>query len=229
VVCIVFDQIEFNRFILDNKVVGIFTEPITLKSGRQSYFYANWRSVVCDVWLSERLVGFVLDFCRDNIINVDTFYGVPEGATKLGILTQFHMAKATRDYKKGSHVLAMGRARPKEHGDPKDRFFVGAPKGNIAVIEDVTTTGDSLVKALEGLKESGFTVTAVISLTDRMVKRDDKKSVQQAIEGMGIPFHRMSDITDILPEICKNADKEVVEKIIEEFDQYGVKPLRLSR
>jgi orotate phosphoribosyltransferase-like protein len=37
---------------------------------------------------------------------------------------------------------------------PKDKFFVGVPKGKTIVIEDVTTTGGSLIETLNGLKEA---------------------------------------------------------------------------
>jgi orotate phosphoribosyltransferase len=40
----------------------------------------------------------------------------------------------------------MGRAKPKDHGDPKDRYFVGEPGGKVVILEDVTTTGKSLIE-----------------------------------------------------------------------------------
>jgi len=45
-----FNQEKFNQFILENKVVGFFEEPITLKSGRLSHWYVNWRNVAEDVF-----------------------------------------------------------------------------------------------------------------------------------------------------------------------------------
>ncbi|RKX25279.1 MAG: hypothetical protein DRP45_06325, partial [Candidatus Zixiibacteriota bacterium] len=57
-----FDQSSFDQFVEDNDVYGFFKEAITLKSGRKSHFYAKWRTVVEDVWLTEKLVDFVLSF-----------------------------------------------------------------------------------------------------------------------------------------------------------------------
>ncbi|MFH1688215.1 MAG: hypothetical protein ABIE70_11935, partial [bacterium] len=151
-----FDQQAFNEFVVHNKVYGFFDEPITLKSGRQSHFYVNWRTIVEDVRLTEILIEHVLAFVGDRPIEVDTFYGVPEGATKLGVLTQYTFARRQDNYLVGSHVLSMGRAKPKDHGAPRDRFFVGAPKGKVVVIEDVTTTGGSLITTLEFLRETGI-------------------------------------------------------------------------
>jgi hypothetical protein len=58
---------------------------------------------------------------QDEGLNPDCFYGVPEGATKLAIVTQSKWAQFAPNYGQGSHCLPMGRAQPKEHGDPKDR------------------------------------------------------------------------------------------------------------
>ena len=40
----------------------------------------------------DQLTDFVLEFAADHQIQPDTFFGVAEGATKLGVLTQFKYA-----------------------------------------------------------------------------------------------------------------------------------------
>ncbi|MGM5484034.1 MAG: orotate phosphoribosyltransferase [Nanobdellota archaeon] len=226
-----FNQEEFNFFIEENDVYGFFKEAITLKSGRKSHFYANWRNVVEDVWLADKLADYVINFSKDKKIEVDTFYGVPEGATKLGILTQYKNAKNNPQYSKGSHVLAMGRAKPKDHGAPKDRYFVGKPEGKVVILEDVTTTGMSLLKTIDQLKEAQIKIVAVISLTNRMEKRDDGQSVKEAVENKGVNFYNMSSALDILPKMYKklNPGKKVVDEIENEFKRYGVQELKIER
>jgi orotate phosphoribosyltransferase len=224
-----FIQEDFNKFIEENNVYGFFEDAITLKSGRKSHFYANWRNVVEDVWLTERLAEFVISFAESTGLKADTFYGVPEGATKLGIITQFKWAQRFGSYAKGSHVLAMGRAKAKDHGAPKDKYFVGMPRGNCVVIEDVTTTGGSLLRTLEGLKESGVNVVGVISLTNRMEKRDDGLSVEEAVQNKGFSFFSMSSSLDLLPimyNILKPGE-HIADAIEQEFREYGVRELKL--
>jgi len=225
-----FDQSKFNTFIEENGVYGFFKDPIILKSGRKSHFYANWRNVVEDTYLTDKLADFLIEFAKANNMQVDTFYGVPEGATKLGVISQYKYAKSQPNFAKGSHVLSMGRAVPKDHGAPKDKFFVGVPRGKVVVIEDVTTTGGSLITTLDGLKEAGIDVTGVISLTNRMEKRDDGLSVKEAIETKGAKFYMMSSALEMLPIMYKKLSpgKEIGEAIVKEFKEFGTKEIQLE-
>lgn len=224
-----FDQEQFNEFIANAGVYGFFEEPITLKSGRKSYYYANWRNVAEDAYLMEQLTDFVLAFVQDTDIHVDTFYGVPEGATKLGVITQFKHAKKQENFGRGSHTLAMGRGKTKEHGMAKDRYFVGVPQGRVVVLEDVTTTGGSLLENLQALVDAGVRVEAVISLTNRMELRLDGKSVREAIEEKGFRFFSMSTATQLLPKMVERLQPgDSVKRALEkEFGEYGVEKLRL--
>lgn len=224
-----FNQEEFNEFVLENNVVGFFKEPIKLKSGRMSNWYVNWRTPTSDAYLLDRLSDYVLSFAKQLHLNPDCFYGVPEGATKLGVLTQYKWAKQSSNYGKGSHVLAMGRGKPKEHGAPKDKYFVGQPQGKTIVIEDVTTTGGSLLSTIDALKEAGVDVIAAVGLTNRMEVRDDGKSVKQAVEEKGVKYYELSSALDLLPAVYKklNPGDEIAKSIEQEFEKYGVEKLKL--
>lgn len=232
-----FNQEEFNKFIAENGVYGFFEEPIKLKSGRFSYFYANWRNVVEDVFLTDKLADFVIDFAQDFLPlsegeikrGCDTFYGVPEGATKLAVISQYKWAQKSSEYSKGSHVLAMGRAKPKDHGEAKDKFFVGMPKGKVVILEDVTTAGTSILSAIDKLKESGVDIVAAISLTNRMEKRDDGMSVKEAVEAKGVKFFSMSSAPEMLPIMYEKLQlgEEIGRKVEEYYKQYGIDEVKI--
>lgn len=224
-----FDQKQFNEFIIKQNVVGFFEKPITLKSGRISNWYVNWRNVAEDVFLLDKLTDYVINFIEDLELKPNCFYGVPEGATKLGILTQYKWAKKQADYNSGIYTLSMGRGKIKDHGDPKDKYFLGIPKGKIVLLEDVTTTGGSLLDTIDNLLEINVPIIAAIGLTNRNELRDDKKSVQEAVEKKGIPYYAMSNALDLLPEIYKNLQsKGNIAEIVEEyFEKYGVKKINL--
>lgn len=224
-----FNQEEFNKFVVDNNVFGFFKDSIILKSGRETYFYANWRDVSGDVFLLDKLSDFVINFVEDLKIELNCFYGVPEGATKLGVITQYKWAKQSKEFGYGSHTLPMGRKKPKDHGDQKDKFFVGSPKGKIVVLEDVTTTGNSLVDTILMLFRCGFDIVAAIGLTNRMEKRDNGESVKKAIEKMNVPYYQLSSAISLLPFVSKklNPTKNILKKVEQEFKEYGVERLKL--
>ena len=224
-----FDKRAFNSFIIDNKVVGFFEKPITLKSGRKSHWYVNWRSISKDAYLMDRLVDHLINYIDDSGSKPDAFYGVPEGATKLGILTTYKWAKRSKDFAAGKYCLPMGRAKPKEHGDPKDRYFVGVPEGRVIVLEDVTTTGGSLILEIKKLKESGVDIMAAIGLTNRMEVTDEGKSVKDAVLELGVDYYSLSDATSFLPEAYQKIQPgdEIGKFIEKEFEEFGVEKIKL--
>jgi orotate phosphoribosyltransferase len=224
-----FDRELFHKFIIDNRVVGFFDEPVTLKSGRSSNWYVNWRTVCSDVFLLDRLSDFLIQFVEDLGLKPDAFYGVPEGATKLGVITTYKWARVQRDYAAGRYPLPMGRGKPKEHGKSEDRFFVGEPRGRIVVVEDVTTTGGSLIETLDQLAKIDVQVLAAIGLTNRMEKRDDGKSVEEAIGERKLRYYSLSDATAFLPPAYSafTPGEKIARAIEEEYERYGVRKLRL--
>ena len=214
---------EFSQFIIQNKVVGFFEEPLKLKSGRISYWYVNWRTLSQDVFIMDKLTDYVLSFVNYLNLDLTCFYGVPEGATKLGIIAQLKWAKLQNDYLPYKYVLPMGRGKPKEHGDPKDKFFIGKPRGKVVILEDTTTTGGSLIDCIKNLEKNDVNVIAAIVLTDRNEYRDDKKTVKDVIADYGIEYHAMSNAAEILPQLKPN--KSIREKIEEYFKKYGTKQI----
>ena len=221
-----FNKESFLNFIVDNNIVGFFENPITLKSGRVSSWYANWRNITEDVFLTDQLTDFIINFVEDNLEKPDCFYGIPEGATKTAVITQFKWAKLN-NYQKGSHILSMGRAKPKEHGAPQDRFFVGAPQGKVIVIEDVTTTGGSLITNLENLKAQNIEIVCALALFNRMEKRDDGQSVEEKVNSMGIKYMCMSHALEVLPQLIEkmNISEKMVSDLKEYFVKYGIREL----
>lgn len=191
-----FNLDQFHNFIVQNNIVKFSDTPFTLKSGQQSNVYVNWRIATEDVFSTDQLSDFLLSYLADKNLAADCVIGVPEGATKLGIITSFKMAKHSSDYQSGSHVLAMGRGKPKAHGDIKDSHFIGLPiNKKVVVIEDVTTTGTSLREFIGKLKEAGVDVIAAITLTNR---HPNKKELNESFDGL-CPLYAMSELENIIP------------------------------
>jgi orotate phosphoribosyltransferase len=170
-----------------------------------------------------------LSFVEGLDIDLDCFYGTADGATKLAVLCQYKWAKSRKDFAEGKYVLSMGRKVPKEHGEIKDKYFIGAPRGNILVLEDVTTTGSSLINAVKVLQKLNFKVTGALSLTDRNELTDKGLHVSQILAALGVRYYSMSNAIDVLPKAVKKKKpaRPVTDSIEEEFKKYGVDKIEL--
>ena len=83
-----FSQQDWDQFILEQAVIGLFDEEKVLKSKRKSHWYVNWRKPSSSGNHLDEMARNVVAFARDNGYRDVTFHGVPQGATKLGIATQ---------------------------------------------------------------------------------------------------------------------------------------------
>lgn len=223
-----FNQEEYNIFLIENNVIGFFEEPIKLKSGRISNWYVNCRNLLDRVGVMDKLTDFVLAFADERNISADYFYGVPEGATKLAVILNYKKGKLDNNE---NQALVIGRGKPKEHGDPKDKYFIGPAKEDdkVIVIEDVTTTGGSLIDTVKHLQESNIDIIAAIGLVNRMERRDDGKSVEKIINELNVSYFAMGNSIDLLPmarDISKPSDS-VMEEVEKYFDRYGIESLKL--
>ncbi|MBI2665776.1 hypothetical protein HYX12_04100, partial [Candidatus Woesearchaeota archaeon] len=225
-----FNQKFFNSLVLGQELVGFAEKSIPLKSGRSSPYYVNWRRGTENAVTMDLLTDQIIYFTRQLGLNPDCFYGVPEGATPVGLLTQFKWALRSGNPEKYS--LAMGRGKAKEHGASKDRYFIGEPRGKVVVIEDVTTTGDSLLKTLDSLdclRDQGVEVIAALGLTNRNETRDDGKTVEQVLQERGVRYHALSNARELLPLAFQRQrpSYRVARAVERYFDQYGTAPLSL--
>lgn len=233
-----FDQEEFNKLVLDNDVIGLFAEQRTLKSGRKSHFYANWRRPNGDTAIKLQVANHICEVAHDRFlcekgIDVDCFLGVPQGATALAVTVQDIWAEnyGSRSFQPGQYVTPIGREKPKEHGAPEDRFYAQAPKGNLVIIEDVTTTGGSLIREVRKAQElSDVVVVGAIGLTNRNEVTDEGISVEQALKNLGVEYVAASNALQLLPEVCRrqNASPEIRKALEAEFREYGTQELKLE-
>ena len=141
-------------------------ELFTLASGRQSPHFFDMKPVMMDPE-GAHLIGVLLHSKIENLGNIDAVGGLELGAVPLvGIA----IAKAPR----GSNLRGfMVRKEAKGRGGRK----TGNPPGiegstlnegdRVVLLEDVTTTGGSALKAANRLTAIGCEVVACITILDR--------------------------------------------------------------
>ena len=217
---------KFIDFIINNNVIGFPEQLVELKSGRTSPFYINWRTVAEDVFLLDTLTDFLISFIKHLQLEPDCFYGVPEGASKLAIITQFKWARLQENYRPGAFILPMGRGKPKNHGDPKDRFFLGFPKGDVILVEDVSTTGQSLIKSAEILQNLEVKIISVVGLTNREEISEDGQYFEDILLEKGLKYHAMSSVADIVSHMSLNPN--IIHQIETYYKKFGLREIRLD-
>ena len=221
-----FNKQKYIELITYSDIFGFHKDGIKLKSGRISYYYANFRNALENPEVFVRIINHIIDFIRENNIEFDCIYGVPEGATPWGVAVSYELIKNKYILKR----IAVGRGKVKEHGDPKNRYFVCAPEGKVLLIEDVTTTGSSLLEQVNKLREiENIEIIGAISLLNRCEIRDDGKTVKEILEENNIPFYSLADINDILPIAVKilQPKEDTIRKVYNYYETY-CKPKKLA-
>jgi orotate phosphoribosyltransferase len=137
---------------------------IKLASGRTSDFYFNLKPTMLDPEGAALLAELTYEALRDD--EVDYVGGLEMGAVPIaGAIAQL-------SWMKGHPIAAFFvRKQPKEHGA---RLAVeGLARGEtlrgkrVVIVEDVTTTGGSAVKAIDAVRDAGGEIVLVLTMVDR--------------------------------------------------------------
>ena len=132
----------------------------TLSSGKESEHYINCKPVTLS-WEGNALLShLMIEHVNDDAKAVG---GLTLGADPLvcGI--------AQKAYYSGKHIDALiVRKNPKGYGTKEVIEGNKPPKGSVVtVLEDVTTTGSSAIKAVNVLRDAGYIVNRVVAIVDR--------------------------------------------------------------
>ena len=166
------------------------TEEFTLASGRTSRHFFDTKPVMCDPESAHLLGVLIHDTISQIEGGVDVVGGLELGAVPL---TGIAIAKAGVGSKLRGFIM---RKEPKGRGGRK----TGNPPGiegstiqsgdRVVILEDVTTTGGSALKAVERLQAMGCDVVACISIVDR------EEGGKQAFDDAGIPLYALTTLSD---------------------------------
>lgn len=157
----------------------------TLSSGKESEHYMNCKPVTLSCEGSALLSHLMIEHVESNAKAVG---GLTLGADPLvcGI--------AQKAYYSGKHIDALiVRKNPKGYGTKEVIEGHKPPKGSVVtVLEDVTTTGSSAIKAVNVLREAGYIVNRVVAIVDR--QEDHKVWEDNKLEF--ISLFKLEDVID---------------------------------
>ena len=167
-------------------------KPVILSSGRESNFFIDCKQTVLlaegHALVGELLFEALRDFARLSAVAGVELGGCPL-ASAVALTSHLRDARAAKD-------AVYVRKDAKGHGS--NRVLEGdtrlEPGASLVILEDVTTTGGSTVKAVEKLRAAGFRVSGVVALVDRL------EGGREAIEAAGLQFVALYTRRDFIPD-----------------------------
>jgi orotate phosphoribosyltransferase len=158
-----------------------------LVSGRSTTFYFDMKPTMLHPEGAELIARLILEALRGS--RAELVGGLEMGAVPLATAVSVASQAAGRPL-----PAFFVRKQAKEHGAKK--LVEGLAPGEslagkrVVILEDVTTTGGSAMKAIEAAKADGAIIERVISIVDR------QEGAAAAFEAAGIPFTALLTAAD---------------------------------
>lgn len=151
-----------------------------LSSGKVSDVYVDLRKL----YSHPREVKIVAEELAKHASSVgcDVIAGIETGGIPLATMVAFILDKP----------LIYVRKKPKEHGTQKLIEGDASLGGLSLIVDDVATTGSSLIRAVNALRESGFYVENALVVVDR------GEGAEQALKGLGVNLRSLTTLKDLL-------------------------------
>lgn len=163
--CYNLDIIKFGRF--------------TLKSGIESPFYVDLRPLASDPKILKDLANYLLDILP--LDNFDLICGVPYAALPMAT------AMSLESYL----PLIIKRKEAKQHGTKKLIEGIYQKGQNCLLVEDVITSGKSLLETIPEIEDEGLMVSDIVVVLDR------QQGGKELLESKGYRVHTLFTITEI--------------------------------
>lgn len=165
-------------------------KKVILASGRESDFFIDCKQTVLTAE-GHALVGELMLEAASDGAKFDAIAGVELGGCPLA------SAAALISFQKGQpHDAVYVRKDAKDHGSK--RLLEGDTKlaagATLVILEDVTTTGGSTLKAVAKLREAGYVVKRVVTLVDRL------EGGREAIEAEGLELRAIYTRRDFIAD-----------------------------
>jgi len=208
-------QINFLNFIIKKNVINF--GKFLLKSGRISPYFYNSRK-----FNTGKDLNILADYYNKIIINsnikFDMLFGIPYSGIPLVCTIAINL------YKKNINIpFSFSRKEKKKYGEKKD--FIGTkPFGRILIIDDVITSGISLINSIDFLLsyENVLIVGAVVQFNRREKNNISYISAVKKIEKKyNFPIFSILKLEDIIL-YYKNNNYEYFQKIKKYIKLYGI-------
>jgi orotate phosphoribosyltransferase len=163
-----------------------------LASGQVSSYYIDGKMTCMDPEGATLIAKAILGEIKD--MQVDAVGGMDMGATPIV------GAVATQSFEAGRPLpVFVVRKETKEHGTKKPIEGPIPPRSKVVVIDDVVTTGGSIVKAIDAVQAAGSEVVLAITVLDR------NAGAAEAMRARGVPYRPLVMLDELGIEQAKGA------------------------
>jgi len=176
---------ELKEFLLELFLKNAYKEgDFTLSSGQKSSYYINGKQITLDAKGALAVGRLILAMLPEDTVAVA---GLTLGADP--IVSAVSVVSA---YENRNIPALIIRKEAKGHGTQAYIEGLSLPQGaKVVVLEDVVTTGQSALIAVERLQNAGYQVEEVIALVDR------QQGGAQLYESKGLKFKTLFSIADL--------------------------------
>jgi len=190
---------EFAIFLYKNNIIRFGN--FTLASGKNSSYYVDLRLIPSYPHQFRKMIKNLQNLIveKTGLNDFDCLASVPTGGLVVTSALAIEIVKP----------LIYVRSKPKEHGTTKSIEGKISAGMKVVMVDDVVTTGTSVLNGINQLKEAELLVSDLYVIINRLEGAD------KALSDIGVQTHQLTDIleiTDILFQE-KLIDKEIFEKI----------------
>jgi len=190
---------EFATFLHQSGIIKF--GDFTLASGKKSSYYVDLRLIPSYPHQFRILIKYLQNDITENIglSNFDSFVSVPTGGLVIASALAMETVKP----------IIYVRSKPKDYGTSKSIEGLIREGMSVLMIDDVATTGGSVVNAIKLLKEANIKVTDAFVIVNRMEGADE------ALKELGVKLHSITNVIQITQELYqqKLVDKIILEKV----------------
>ena len=196
---------EFATFLYKNDIIKFGN--FTLTSGKNSSYYIDLRLVPSFPHEFRKMIKSLQNLIIEKIglDNFESLASVPTGGLVITSALAIEIVKP----------LIYVRNKPKEHGTTKSIEGKTSEGMRVVMVDDVITTGTSVLNGIKQLKESGLSILDVFVIINRLEGAD------KAFSDIGVQIHQLTDILEITNILFqeKLISEEILEKIKNQINQ----------
>ena len=195
---------EFSTFLHENKIIRF--GDFTLASGKKSSYYVDLRLVPSYPHQFRKMVKYLQnEIIKDvGLDKFDSLVSVPTGGLVIASALAIETVKP----------LIYVRSKPKDYGTSKSVEGKIQEGMKVVMIDDVATTGGSVVNGIKSLKEEKIKVEDAYVIVNRMEGADE------ALEEEGVKLHSITNVMQITKSLHEQnlVGDEILQKVQEQIN-----------